>query len=90
MSTNIDVASNIWICTHDPNGPGNNPHAASKAMPGDLAFKILVPNMDSRIIQQAVLDGIVTKKQANEREFFRHFAPHNHLDDPNVAQGLGI
>lgn len=82
--SNIDMASNIWICIEDPSGQGNNIHAASRAMPGDLAFKILIPHADVRIVRQSVLDGTITKKQAKEREFFRHFAPHNHEGDSKV------
>ena len=84
-TSNINVVSNIWICIDDPEGPGNSTYAASQAMPGDLAFNILVPHTDLRFINRAVLDGTLTKKQAKEREFFRHFAPHNHLDDPRIT-----
>lgn len=82
---NISVASNIWICAEDPFGKGNNVAAASHAMPGDLAFQLLIPNADSRVIQQAILDRTITKKQAKEREFFRHFAPHNHHDISKIT-----
>lgn len=84
-SPNIGVVSNIWICAEDPFGKGNSPYAASRVMPGDLAFRILIPHADSRVIQQAVLDGTITKKQAQEREFLRHFAPHNHHDDQKIT-----
>jgi hypothetical protein len=84
-SPNISVASNIWICAEDPLGKGNSVTAASHAMPGDLAFQLLIPHSDSRVVQRAILDGTITKKQAKEREFFRHFAPHNHHGSPRIT-----
>jgi hypothetical protein len=83
--SNVTVASNIWICADDPTGDGNNVYAASKVMPGDLAFECLVPHTDSRIIEQCLMNGTITKKQHLERNFLRHYAPHNHLHSPKVT-----
>lgn len=82
---NISISSNIWINIDDPDGRANNVHAASKAIPGDLAFRLLLPHADTRIVDQALLDGRITKRQVKEREFFRHFAPHNHRDDQRIV-----
>lgn len=82
---NISVSSNIWISVDDPDGRGNNIHAASKAIPGDLAFRLLLPHADTRLVEQALLDGRITRRQVQEREFFRHFAPHNHQGDQRIV-----
>lgn len=83
---NIAVASNVWISIENPvDDHYNNPTAASKSMPGDLALRLIVGSTDSRQIDQAILDRRLTKRQLKEYLSFRFFMPHNHIGDQWVG-----
>lgn len=77
--SNVQVASNIWINTADPEGEGNNYHEAAKNLPGDIGIRLIVGSTDRRMIDNA--RGRFTQRQYEEYITWKFFMPHTHIGD---------